>query len=164
MARFLDAAGVDRFADVLYWPRQLVSSCPRQANGDDCGAFTLMAAQQLAFGSSLPRAWQQGAVDAFRAHVADNIVHGKGELKRMAVSLPVDVPNRKRAPADADAGADAGKSWFFCFHHSPCYLFLTRSTAPPSPHRSPTTPQPQHIDSDTRCTSGARAGARQGAR
>ena len=55
-----------------------------------------MASQQLAFGSSLPRAWQQGAVDAFRAHVADNIVHGKGELKRMAVSLPVDVPNRKR--------------------------------------------------------------------
>ena len=45
---------------------------------------------------SLPRAWQQETVDAFRAHVADNIVHGRGDLKRMAAALPVDVPNRKR--------------------------------------------------------------------
>ena len=50
VARFLDAAGVARFSNVMDWPRQLVSSCPRQANGDDCGAFALMAAQQLAFG------------------------------------------------------------------------------------------------------------------
>ena len=44
----------------------------------------------------LPRAWQQEAVDAFRAHVRSNIVHGRGNLKRMAASLPVSVPNRKR--------------------------------------------------------------------
>ena len=43
----------------------------------------------------LSNMWQ-GAVDAFRAHVADNIVHGRGDLKRMAAALPVDVPNRKR--------------------------------------------------------------------
>ena len=96
VARFLDAAGVARSSNVVGWPRQLVSSCPRQANGDDCGAFALVAAQQLAFGISLPRAWQQETVDAFRAHVRSNIVHGRGNLKRMAASLPVSVPNRKR--------------------------------------------------------------------
>ena len=50
VARSLDAAGVARFSNVVDWPRQLVSSCPRQANGDDCGAFALVAAQQLAPG------------------------------------------------------------------------------------------------------------------
>ena len=51
VARFLDAAGVARSSNVVDWPRQLVSSCPRQANGDGCGAFALVAAQQLAFGT-----------------------------------------------------------------------------------------------------------------
>ena len=109
-----------------------------------------MAAQQLAFGQRLE--WQQDDLNGFRAHVVHNIVHGKGKLERMA------------AFSAAEPAANAGKSWFFCERRSVCYLFLTLSTAPSPPRRSLRTPQPQHIDSDTRGTSATRAGARKQAR
>ena len=147
-------AGIDGYTSSML-------SCPLTSEfGGSIWETTLAAEQHDAFGAlagagtplSIDARWLVQAPEPGGAAGAGAVA--AGVQRQRAKEQARERDRRRRAKAKA-AQAEL---------HSPCYLFLTRSTAPPSPHRSPTTPQPQHTDSDTRCTSGARAGARQGAR